>query len=80
MPRLSDTDTKVEEIQIFLIRKSSVSDRISRLRSLSQTVIQLSRRAIKRANPGLSEKDPLQSEEAIRYAGEILEFVRAQMA
>ena len=40
-----------------LIRKSSISNRISRLRSFSQTIIQLSRRAIMRANPGLSENE-----------------------
>jgi len=54
---LSDTDPEIEKIQISLIRKSSISERISRLRSLSQTVIWLSRRAIKRTNPGLSEKE-----------------------
>ena len=40
-----------------MIRKSSVSRRISRVRSLSQTVIFLSRRAIRRANPSLSERE-----------------------
>jgi hypothetical protein len=55
--KLSDTDQKIEKFQISLIRKSSISERILRLRSLSKTVIQLSRRAIKRANPELSEKD-----------------------
>jgi len=55
--QLSDTDPKTEKFQISLIRKSSISERISRLRSLTQTAIQLSRRAIKRANPELSEKD-----------------------
>lgn len=54
MLQSSDTDPKMEEIQISLIRQSSVAERISRLRSLSQTVIQLSRRAVLRVNPELS--------------------------
>jgi hypothetical protein len=52
-----DTAPQVEKVQIELIRKSSVSMRISRVRSLSQTVMFLSRRAIQRANPSLSERE-----------------------
>ena len=55
--QLSDTDPKIEKIQISLIRMSKISDRIALLNSLSQTVINLSRKAIARANPGLSEKE-----------------------
>lgn len=54
MLQSSDTHTKVEQIQISLFRKASPAKRISRMRSLSQTVILLSRRAILRANPELS--------------------------
>jgi hypothetical protein len=57
MTKLSDTDEKIEKIQIALIRKLSTSERVSRLRSLSRTVINLSRRAIRRANPELSERE-----------------------
>jgi hypothetical protein len=67
--RLSDTDPEIEKIQISLIRKSSTSERISRLRSLSQTVIWLSRRAIKRANQGLSERE-LQCKFVAYYYGD----------
>ena len=52
-----DTAPQAEKVQIELIRKASVSRRISRVRSLSQTVIFLSRRAIQRANPSLSERE-----------------------
>ncbi len=55
--RLTDTNPKAEEFQISLIRRASVAERLSRTRSLSRTVIQLSRRAIARANPGLSEQE-----------------------
>ena len=53
----SDTSQNVEKFQISLIRKASVAERASRIRSLSETVIQLSRRAIRRANPGLSQQE-----------------------
>ena len=52
-----DTAPQAEKVQIELIRKSSVSGRISRVRSLSQTVMFLSRRAVHRANPFLSERE-----------------------
>ena len=50
-----DTALKAEKVQIDLIRESSISKRISKVRSLSQTIIYLSRRSIQRANPSLSE-------------------------
>ena len=50
-----DTDLKAEEVQLSLIRKASIARRISLVRSLSTTAMQLSRRAIARANPGKSE-------------------------
>jgi hypothetical protein len=52
-----DTTPEAEKVQIELIRKSSISRRISIVRSLSQIVIYLSRRAIKRAKPSLSERE-----------------------
>lgn len=52
-----DTHPKAEKFQISLIRQASIAKRMSRMRSLSQTVIQLSRRAIRRAKPELSEQE-----------------------
>ena len=52
-----DTAPQAERVQIELIRKSSVCKRISKVRSLSQTTLYLSRRAIQRANPSLSERE-----------------------
>jgi len=49
--QLSDTHPEAEKFQISLIRQASTAKRISRICSLSETVIQLSRRAILRANP-----------------------------
>ena len=52
-----DTAARAEKVQIELIRKLSISGRISKVRSLSQTVIYLSRRAIQRRSPFLSEQE-----------------------
>ncbi len=49
-----DTHPKVEQIQINLIRQASVAQRISKMRSLTSSLMRLSKRAIRRANPGLS--------------------------
>ena len=73
MPQLSDTDEKIEKIQIDLIRQLSTSERVSRVRSLSQTVIRLSRRAIRQANPDLSEKELKYIFLAYHYGNEVAE-------
>lgn len=54
---LLDTNPEAEEFQISLIRKASIAKRALLMRSLSKTVIQLSRRTISRANPGLNEEE-----------------------
>jgi hypothetical protein len=57
MSQSPDTSSQAEKVQIELIRESSVSMRISKVRSLSQTTMYLSRRAIQRMNPFLSERE-----------------------
>jgi hypothetical protein len=52
---LSDTDKGAEEAQIDLLRRASGARRFSLVRSLSASSITLSKRAIKRANPGLGQ-------------------------
>ncbi len=52
-----DTHPKAEEVQIALLRQVSAAKRALLLRSLSQTVIRLSRRAIRKANPDISEQE-----------------------
>ena len=74
--RLSDTHPKAEEFQISLIRRASVAERLSRTRSLSRTIIQLSRRAIVRANPTLSEQERDIIFVAYHYGNELAERLR----
>ena len=45
-----DTRPKTERILISLLRQESTAKKFSQIRSLSQTTIQLSKRAISRAN------------------------------
>lgn len=52
-----DTHPKAEEVLIGLIRKASVAKRISRMHSLTRTILRLSKRAIAKAHPGLSEQE-----------------------
>lgn len=51
-----DTHSDAEKVLIALLRKASISKKLSQIRSLSQTTIQLSRRAISRANKNLNEE------------------------
>ena len=55
-PLPSDTRPEAEKVLISLLRKSKTSKKFAQIRSLSQTAMLLSRRAIARANPDLSEK------------------------
>ena len=51
-----DTRPEAEKVLISLLRHANTSQKFAQIRSLSQTTIQLSRRAIARANRGLSEE------------------------
>ena len=74
-----DTAPQAEEVQIGLIRASSVSKRLSKVRSLSQTTMFLSRRAIQRANPSLSEQEVDLAFVANHYGENLAERLRLYM-
>ncbi|MDP2983005.1 MAG: hypothetical protein Q8O92_06735 [Candidatus Latescibacter sp.] len=73
---LTDTHPKAEEFQISLLRRASVAERLSLTRSLSRTVIQLSRRAIARANPGLSKQERDIAFVVYHYGNDLAERLR----
>jgi len=75
----SDTAPEAEKVQIELIRRSSVSRRISTVRSLSQMTMYLSRRAIQRTNPSLSEREVDLAFVAHHYGEELAERLRLYM-
>ncbi|NOY37524.1 MAG: hypothetical protein GXO83_08105 [Chlorobi bacterium] len=51
-----DTRFETEAVLISLFRKASTAKKFSQIRSLSQITLQLSRRALSRANKELSER------------------------
>lgn len=50
-----DTDEKTEAALVSIQRRLSFSQKFAQIRSLTETTIGLSRRAIQRAHPGISE-------------------------
>ena len=54
---MNDTHPLAEQAHINLLRQAGIAKRFALLRSLSQTVIELSRRAIQKANPDLNETE-----------------------
>ena len=53
----SDTCGDANRVQIALIRKMTVAEKLAQVWSLSDLVISLSRRAIARANPQMSSRE-----------------------
>jgi len=51
-----DTNTRIEEIQISLLKQQSVAKKFAHVCSLTQTTIQLSKRAIARKNKDFDDK------------------------
>ena len=56
MPLFRDTSPDAERALIELVRRAPVSKRIGTTVSLTRTAIELSRRAISRANPEFDER------------------------
>jgi len=54
--RLIDTHPKIEQIQVSLLKKQSIAKKFAQVCSLSRTTMQLSKRAIARANRNLDNK------------------------
>jgi hypothetical protein len=50
-----DTNVKSEQMLISLLREKSAAKKFAMIRSLSQSTIQLSKRAIARANEGIED-------------------------
>ena len=76
MPQSIDTHPDAENIQISLIRKATITKRISRTRSFSQSIIQLSRKAIMRANPKLNERELILTFITYHYGDELANRLR----
>jgi len=53
----ADTHAKTEAVLISMLRKAKPCQKFAQIRSLSQTTLSLSRRAISRRNSSLNEDD-----------------------
>ncbi len=78
-PISSDTHPKIHEKWISLMREMSARERFSRVRSLSRTVIELSRRAIRRAHPDWDERRVDLYFVEIHYGKHLAEGVKAHL-
>lgn len=54
-PQSIDTHPKTEKVLISLLRNKSLAKKLSIIFSMSQTAIQLSKRAIAKSNPSLND-------------------------
>ena len=52
-----DTNPEVEKVLISLLQKLSIEEKLNRTLNFSSSIINLSKRAIARANPELSEDE-----------------------
>lgn len=79
-PQSRDTDPKVEQVQVALLRQASVARRFALVRSLSQSTVQLARRAIRRARPGADEQEVSLLFVEVHYGKQLADRVRAHLA
>ncbi len=71
--------TKADWVQVELLRRQSVGQRVARMRSLSSEVIEMSRRAIRNLHPDWSERDVLLEWAAVHYGRDLADKVRCYM-
>ena len=74
-----DTRPEAEKVLVSLLRNATTAQRISRVRSLSATAMQLSRRAVMRANPDLDEREVTLKCIYYYYGPELAERLREYM-
>ena len=74
-----DTHPEIEKVQISLLRNLTVTQRVAKVRSLSATVIALSRRAVRRTHPDLDERELLLKCLSYHYGEKLADQVRNYM-
>lgn len=72
----SDTSPAAARVQLELLRSSGFERRARLARSMSRTVIDLSRAALRERMPGASEREVLLRWVALNYGGELADHVR----
>lgn len=74
-----DTSPEAERVQIELLRKAGEAYRFALARSMSNTVIQLSRRAIKERFPEMNEEEVGLYFVELNYGKELADRMRIRM-
>ncbi|CAN5924797.1 hypothetical protein BH11MYX4_BH11MYX4_53820 [soil metagenome] len=73
---LSDTSAAAARVQLELLRKCGCERRAQLTRSMSRSVIDLSRAALRERMPEASERDVLLRWVALQYGSDLAERVR----
>ena len=73
---MNDTSPEIEKIHVQMLRNAGVSKRIARARSLSSTVIQLSRRAVSKGRPSFSDREVKLEFISLHYGADLAEKVK----
>jgi hypothetical protein len=71
-----DTDLESERVQVDLLRKATIARRSAMAFSLSETAIELARRAIRLQYPDMNECDVLLRFAAVHYGTDLGEKIR----
>jgi hypothetical protein len=77
--RSADTDAEAEKVQVELLRRASVARRTGLALSLSRSVIQLARNAIRRSIPGGSDEELGLRFVELNYGAELASQVRRRL-
>lgn len=77
MPELNDTSPEADEVQIQMLRKASTAERFAKARSLSGSVVRLSRQAISRNKPLFSDQEVKLEFVSLHYGKTLAEEVIA---
>jgi hypothetical protein len=78
--RASDTSPEADRVRIELLRRAGETRRFGLCRSLSETVVALSRRALRERMPGASEQEILLQWVTLQYGAPLAEGVRRRLA
>jgi CHAD domain-containing protein len=74
-----DTSDEAHVVQIALLRKATIAQRFARVRSLTSSTIELSRRAIRRRLGDVDEREVLLVFVQLHYGRELAEALRADL-
>ena len=77
---LSDTDPRMLEVQIELLRRAGPARRAAIALSMTTTAIKLARAAIQRAHPDWSDQEVALMWAEVHYGKELTDRVRAYLS